>query len=563
MLLYQFFGAFLPFAVALTYVHFCGVNIPVNDEWNFMPTIESFYGGGDWPAMVIDHYGEHRIPIPKLIILGLSRLTHYNVKTEMYLSAALMFLCAILCWYLLKQTNAAAWLFVPIGWLLLSTAQYQNLLVGWQFQIPLMNCFALLAVYLLSLRVFGVKHHVGAIGCAIAASFSFANGLMLWPAAIYLVWMRERSFRKTLLWIAAMLFALLLYAAGYSGFHRTPQDRTPQYFAAIDKSPGGVFGLFLAITGNNLGGGKLLPSIIAGCILLLIAVSLALIHRKPFTRHYSYRLLTSPWIALFIISVLSAVAVAFGRSLAWREFATSSRYLTASIFIPISLLVMASDKLEQLRHAGRQLQSTAAICLAIGLLVASYQYVKGARLGWLVGRASYYQNVKTRQCLLNYRVAPDDCLEKLYVGDARWVRDHAATLERWRLGPFHEFPSHDAKRDPLDQSPGEIEGSIDSLRVEQQPDGSIKVIVEGWSLIGHSLSPQAVVLFFDDERIDETSMLYERPDVSAFFGRAIPSSGWEFRTTVPTNRRGNHTVRIAVSTGDGILRTLAARTITF
>src|ERR1041385_6071703 len=162
--LYLFFGAALPFAAAVTYVHLWGVNIPVNDEWNFMPTIEAFYGGGNWPAMVIDHYGEHRIPIPKLIILGLAPLTHYNVKTEMYLSACLMLVCALVCWYLLRQTNGPAWLFLPIGWLLLSTAQNQNLLVGWQFQIPLMNCFALIAVWLLSKRAVRWTHHAGAIG---------------------------------------------------------------------------------------------------------------------------------------------------------------------------------------------------------------------------------------------------------------------------------------------------------------------------------------------------------------------------------------------------------------
>lgn len=269
-------GVVAPLIIALVYVHLFGVNVPVHDEWNFMPAIESFYSGNDWPKTLIDHYGEHRIPLPKALIIALAPFTKYNVKTEMYVSVLLMLLCVLVCRRLIKQTHAPFWLAVPIGWLLLSTAQYHNLLVGWQLQIPMMNFFTLATVWLLTKEPRDHRHEAAAIACATAATFSFANGLFVWPAAIFLVFQRDRSYRRAGMWIAVALLAVALYLVGYGGFHRTPNDQTPDYLSSIGRAPSAVLGLFLAVAGNNFGNGTLKINIISGILVCLILIVLTI-----------------------------------------------------------------------------------------------------------------------------------------------------------------------------------------------------------------------------------------------------------------------------------------------
>src|SRR4051794_23410131 len=79
-------GILLPLVLALFYVHRFGVNVPENDDWFFIPTLEAFYSGKAWLPLVVQHYTEHRVIIPKLLILAFSAFNHFDLKFEMYFS---------------------------------------------------------------------------------------------------------------------------------------------------------------------------------------------------------------------------------------------------------------------------------------------------------------------------------------------------------------------------------------------------------------------------------------------------------------------------------------------
>jgi len=81
---------------------------------------------------------------------------------------------------------------VPVGWLLLSPAQYENLLVGWQLAIPLMNVFVVAAVLLLSASP---PKLLAAAAAAVGATFSFASGMLIWPSGFCLLLMRHRRLK--------------------------------------------------------------------------------------------------------------------------------------------------------------------------------------------------------------------------------------------------------------------------------------------------------------------------------------------------------------------------------
>jgi hypothetical protein len=541
-------GILLPGILAVYFVKKFGVNVPVHDEWHFMSTVNAFYSGSQWRAALFDHYGEHRIPVPKAIILGLAPFTKYNVKDEMYLSVLLMMLGAFVLWRLLKKTNAPPWLIVPIGWLFISTAQNQNLLVGWQFQIPLMNFFVLLTILLLTNEPLRARDQLAAAATAFIATFSFANGLLIWPVIVLYVAFRKRSFRKALPWLVLMIVAVVLYVAGYHGFHRTPTDHTPDYVANIKRAPSDVLALFTSVAGNNFDGGTATGGIIAGAVLLLLLLLLVIAWRKRPATADATNFNPYPWLALALFSCLSIGAIAGGRSLAWKEFATSSRYMTVTLFIPIAILVLGVDFLRRLPRPSPEFKAAVA-CAAIVVVAAIWQHWRTIHVGWVIADATHAQNMATLPCLRSFRTAPVPCLANLYAADGTYVRQNAATLERWRLGPFSTMPDEFVTVASDDEA--SISGTIDVAEIHKAPNGAASVVAQGWCLVGGVRPPRTIALFVDGEYIAQTGEFFVRPDVNQFFKRDMPTVGWSITANVPQPGDGDHKVQAMVISRSG------------
>lgn len=551
-------GILAPGIFAVYFVKKFGVNIPVHDEWHFMSTVDAFYSGGHWQTALLDHYGEHRIPIPKAIILGLAPFTKYNVKDEMYLSVFLMMAGAYLLWRLLKKTNAPLWLILPIGWLFLSTAQNQNLLVGWQFQIPLMNFFVLLTILLLSHEPLRVRDQAAATVTAFGATFSFANGLLIWPVIVLFVAYRKRSFRKALPWLVLMIVAVILYIAGYHGFHRNPHDQTPDYFASMKHAPEIVLALYTSVAGNNFDSGNATIGIIAGVVLLLLLLLLVIAWRKRAASPTETTFDAAPWLALALFSLLSIGAIAGLRSMAWKEFATSSRYMTVTLFIPIAILVLGVDFLRRLPRSTAAFKIAAAFA-AIFVIAAVYAHARTIRTGWVIADATHDQNMATLPCLRSFRVAPVPCLANLYAADGLYVRENAATLERWRLGPFSTEP--DEVKTIATEDASRVEGSIDLAEIHVT-NGVASIVAKGWSLVGGQRPPKTIALFVDGEYVGQTSEFFARPDVNEFFKREMPTVGWSIIVNIPSPGVGDHKVQaMAISRSGKVLGMLRPKVI--
>ena len=554
---YILLGILLPGAIVLYYVRTFGVNVPVHDEWHFMSTLDKFYAGNEWPQALVDHYGEHRVPVAKAIILALAPFTKYNVKTEMYLSALLMILGAWLCWRLLQRTHAPPWLIIPIGWLFVSTSQFENLLVGWQIQIPLMNVFVLLTILLLSQEPLQLKHEALAAVTALLATFSFANGLLIWPVLILFVAVRTRARGAAVLWTFLTIGAVWLYASGYSGFHRIPGDQAPDYIGTLTKKPVAVAKLFIASVGNNFGAGAAMSNLIAGLVLLLILAVIAYGWRLVRTSDETF----SPWVALLLFSMMSAGAIAVGRAHDWRAFATPSRYLSITIFIPIAMLVLGARLLRDVPPA---MQRVAVAIAAVLLLAGAWQHSRAVRLGWAIGEANRNQNLNTVPCLVTYRTAPDDCLRKLYARDGAYVRLNARTLERWRLGPFAGLPPTRAELAAEDPDRKRVvEGTVDIVELLPRPDGTVAVKAQGWGLLDREETPAAVALTIDGKTVGQTSAFVNRVDVAQFFNRSLPPAGWTIEGSASL-KKGPHRVEAMVLSPTGkVLGTLVPKDVSF
>src|SRR4051794_23385015 len=120
-------------AAALLFVGRYASNVPSWDDWDMIPTLTRNQPV-TWEWLWSQH-NEHRVPLPRLIFLGLDRLTLTDMRVTMYFDVLLMAALAaamIVVATRLRGRSSAVDAFFPLA--LLNCGQAANLLWGWQLQ---------------------------------------------------------------------------------------------------------------------------------------------------------------------------------------------------------------------------------------------------------------------------------------------------------------------------------------------------------------------------------------------------------------------------------------------
>lgn len=185
----------LPPLVTLALVLALHLDVPYHDQWDLLPLLDAYYQGSlQWQTLLQPHNG-HILFLPKLVMLLLAVLTHWNTLAEVLFG----FVCMLINWFLL-QKMAGTFLARPLSisekmilsLLVFSLSQAQNWLWGWQLQIPMALLFVLTGFsamyYLKSIWL----AFIAASLCGVAASVSFGGSLPFWIAIIPLLWHRQR-----------------------------------------------------------------------------------------------------------------------------------------------------------------------------------------------------------------------------------------------------------------------------------------------------------------------------------------------------------------------------------
>jgi hypothetical protein len=181
----------------LYYVGRFASDVPVVDDWEFVPVLT-----GSVPldaSWLWARHNEHRLPLPKLLLVGLSATAGYDPRAGMYASCVLMGIAAaalILLARRLRGRTAYADAFFPLA--LLNWGQSYNLLVA--IAVHPVSCTLLAVLALVTLAstphlstgkavLFGVL--------LICLPLCGGTGLALVPAlALWLVWIGMRRWRS-------------------------------------------------------------------------------------------------------------------------------------------------------------------------------------------------------------------------------------------------------------------------------------------------------------------------------------------------------------------------------
>jgi hypothetical protein len=221
---------------ALSFVQRYGINLPVSDDWPYVP-----YVTGEQPVtaqLLWEQHNEHRIPVPKVLYLALSRLTHCDYRAGMVLNVAALGALAfsmIRVASRLRGSMSYTDAFFPL--VLLQLGQLENLLCS--FQVVFVMSVILASIFLLIIvnhpTRLGLRSSVLAGTCLFLLPLCGGQGLILVPPlALWLgvtgllsAFGRTHDRRPSVVMMASSILSILIIAFYFRGYHQPSHHPAP------------------------------------------------------------------------------------------------------------------------------------------------------------------------------------------------------------------------------------------------------------------------------------------------------------------------------------------------
>lgn len=350
------------------------LDMPYYDQWELVPLLEKLYEGTLRPGDLWAQHNEHRLVFPRLLMLVMARLSGWNIYWELATNVVLATLAwAALCITIRRSSDPvhdgdSGPVYMLVTLIIFSVSQWQNWFSGWQLQ-EFMN---LLAVFItLGCLTWARNTTSGvliALAAAIVATYSFANGILLWPIGALLIALqqplRKRSFlREITLWVMVGVAAVASYLYGYT----TPSYHPP--LAEALTQPLQCFLYILAYLGQPLGNIDLHLAICMGglgLLVWLVTLFQLMASRVPSTA-------TLPWVGMALYAIGTAAITALGRVDEGLDQALSSRYVTMAnlLWIPLVVQVYWVAQVNEESFI-RRLLPLKIVVLSLALFLASF-----------------------------------------------------------------------------------------------------------------------------------------------------------------------------------------------
>ncbi len=343
------------------------VDVGCWDQWENAPLLQKWHDGTlTWHDLYAPQI-QHRIVVPRLMVIALTHLSGGDFRWENYATFAMVLLSAVLLYRLLKKTLGdslwvAALAFIA-NLLIFSPMLYQIFFWGsslWM-TIPMPCLLAILNILSIKPASALQPHPWWAFAAAILlaeiATLSFAHGILFWPILVTYILLQPSlaSIRTRLILggISAAIGAASIicyftdfYNVAHHAYSLKPGDyameSTMDFHNAADRAK--FLGFFLGFLGNPFArtpfqDHPLLKAESLGVWVLgaFVIIAALIVCSKSGRRIWREAL---PWLALAAYVIGVALAISKGRSSIGEHRAVTTRYLVISYFLPISTLVL-------------------------------------------------------------------------------------------------------------------------------------------------------------------------------------------------------------------------------
>ncbi len=383
------------------------VNMLIYDDWRWADMVLKFDAGHLTFADLWHQNNEHRLLLPSLIALGLSRLGGYNTVRESFFSLACA-LATLACINVLLRrslpSRAVPWILLIESILLFSLNQLENFMWGFQIAWILIDFLLFVMVVALTGRRLSAFECTSGLGAMIAACISSAQGLSLIPIGLLLLVVRRPvPLRYAALWTVAGIVTAVTYFWGMN--YNAPQYAEPHMPAnPLVRIP--IFLVFMGTPMARWAGNA--GAIAAGSVVTLLALA-ALLRFAALVRARSPDVERwVPWIAPTLFGLGGGMMVSFGRSGLGFDFVRAERYETLASMTLLGLVPLAVLAVcEAPRGEGRRRAALAACALGV-LLAIPFAVEYSTAIAF--GRYEHAALLEQQAMVRNYRQYDDATL---------------------------------------------------------------------------------------------------------------------------------------------------------
>ena len=348
--------------LALSFILINGVNVPFADEWWYAGLVKSVESGQATFQSFWSPNNEHRMLIPRLEFSTLAVLTHWNSKVMMIVSWLFAVFAMLFLFSQFKKiysrTHPTLWT-VAVGVsaaALFSLVQLENWLWAFQFAFFFIQ-FALVASLIIVCRsnLPLWLRLLGTAALSATASFSSAQGLLIWPAVMLSLSLTNDSLRKKIVGVLCLLIsAAIIFSLYFLGLQRTT-DLHLRLEQIIEKVKLPIVG-FLGLVGNplthwipyeNLPRRSWLVGLSVTIVFCLLATIVIRRRRLPEA---------APWLGLGVYAYFFCLVTTYGRlGLGYTGGFLASRYTTHVTLLLVAILaliliVLDSTDADSTRH---------------------------------------------------------------------------------------------------------------------------------------------------------------------------------------------------------------------
>jgi hypothetical protein len=396
--------AFCSLSILNKTVHY-GVNVPFWDEWDFIGTLRSADAGGlSWLRLVLTTKGEHDVGA---LILSSALSWHLTAMDELGImlwnwSLAVVF-CLLCMWITAKELSyqsAIPWVALAAsGFFVFNPAAYQVWLWALPLVYVLVFLLAAIGVRLIQSRLPAGIKLIATGAVATAATFTLANGAVLW-AMLPAFLTKYHSVRTIVARRAyAVGFALLFCGSMVACLKVAVSYDSPAHGSDAGLNIHQIVLFFLAYTGNfvslSLAPQPLTLARAAGVLIMVLFFAASIVELR-LSLSLERRRAVWIWIGIGGLSLVSGLGAAITRySFGATYPLDASRYVLASSFLPVAVVILTTMALEDLALLNIRLKlysSLLALLSVLGFIaIAARAQQTGAALPLMVH--SYFQEL--------------------------------------------------------------------------------------------------------------------------------------------------------------------------
>jgi hypothetical protein len=355
-------------------------------------------------------------------------------------------------------------------------------------------CLVLALVILTSDFPWWPRFGVAAVLIAVA-TFSFGNGLLLWPVVALFLMLRGESKWRIAAWLLVFGLVVALY---FPGYYRIPRPH-PLTGSWLDYPR-----YFLVFMGGALSRGRegrlLLGAMVIGAVALAVYAAI-LVHF--FRRRGAVLRNAAPWLVLGPYVIGSAALVAYSR-VNWGPIqALDSRYVTSSNYFFLGLIMLAPLAMRD-GEQGRSRFKEALLAAKRAIIITVVALELAGFPAGLEDMATLQREHLAGLSALQFSRVIDttDLVRrdlKMLPGFAAAPSEHMATLERLQLLQYPRRASamlEDAQNCEA-RTPSEF-GQIDELK-QRDP---VNFEISGWAVLprSHRPAPLVALAYLDGNR---------------------------------------------------------------